>query len=456
MHKFIPLGKQNTGQWQTWLLTLIAATLVACSSGGDDGDGTNPNRAPTANAGGDQNVLEATFVQLAGSGSDPDAGDTLTFSWSQTAGAAVTLSNTSSPSPSFTAPDVAAGNAEVLTFRLTVRDNAGLTDFDDVSIAVQEPAAVVTISGILRYEFPPPQNSCDGLNFAGIQLRPIRQVTVQLLDETGTTVLDTAVSDDSGAYALTANASTNVMLRVRAELKKGGSPSWDVEVRNNVDTEPTPVPLAQRPMYVMDSSVFDSGVTNQTLDMTAETGWSGSGFTGARVAAPFSVLDSIYSAMSLVVAADPTASFAPLDAFWSPDNVSSRGTGTPDENIASGEIGTSFYGGNQLFLLGAEGDDIEEFDDHVIVHEWGHYFEDNFSRSDSIGGSHGIGNQLDMRLAFGEGWATAFSGIALDDPMYCDTFWAGNTLRGFRIDIESGNPGTEGWFNDQYLRQQPV
>jgi hypothetical protein len=95
-----------------------------------------------------------------------------------------------------------------------------------------------------------------------------------------------------------------------------------------------------------------------------------------------------------------------------------------------------------------DGDDIEEFDDHVIVHEWGHYFEDNFSRSDSIGGSHGIGDRLDMRVAFGEGWATALSGIALDNPMYCDTFWAGNTLRGFRIDIESGNPGTEGWFNE--------
>jgi hypothetical protein len=198
----------------------------------------------------------------------------------------------------------------------------------------------------------------------------------------------------------------------------------------------------------MDSSVFDSGVTNQTLNLTAETGWDGTGFTGSRVAAPFSILDAIYSAMSLVAAEDATVRFDPLDAFWSPDNVSSRGTGELDENIASGEIGTSFYFSDQLFLLGREGDDIEEFDDHVIVHEWGHYFEDNFSRSDSIGGAHGVGDQLDMRVAFGEGWATALSGIALDDPNYCDTFWANNALRGFRINIEGGNPGVEGWFNE--------
>ena len=447
MHEFIPLGKQNSGQWKTWLLTAIAATLVACSGSSDDG-GTNPNRAPTASAGGDQNVLETSFVQLAGSGSDPDAGDTLTFNWIQTAGTVATLSSTSVASPSFNAPDVAPGNPEILTFRLIVSDAAGLSASDEVSISVQEPAAVVTISGNLRYEFPPPRTTCDGLNFAGIQLQPIRQVTVQLLDETGMTVLDTTVSDDSGAYSLTANASTNVIVRVRAELKKGGNPSWDVEVRNNVDTDPTPLPLDQRPLYVMDSSVFDSGVMNQTLGLTAETGWDGSSFTGNRVAAPFSILDSIYRAMTLVAVEDPTASFDPLDAFWSPDNVSVRGEGTFDEYVASGEIGTSFYSDDRLFLLGRDGDDIEEFDDHVIVHEWGHYFEDNFSRSDSIGGSHGIGNSLDMRVAFGEGWATALSGMALDNPRYCDTFWSGNTLRGFRIDIESGNPGTEGWFNE--------
>ncbi len=449
MHKYNPLGKLRLGQPKLWLLVGVALTLVACGGGGgSDGGGTPTNRSPVANAGSDQNVLEMSLVQLAGSGSDPDAGDTLTFAWSQTAGTAVTLSSTSSASPSFNAPDVTAGTPEVLTFRLTVSDSAGLSSSDNVLITVQEPAAVVTISGNLRYEFPPPRAACDGLNFNGVLLRPMRQVTVQLLNATGTTVLDTAVSDDNGAYSLSANASTDVIVRVRAELKKSGSPSWDVEVRNNVDTDPNPVPLNQRPLYVMDSSVFDSGVTDQTLDLTAETGWGGSGFTGNRVAAPFSVLDAIYSAMQLIAAQDPTASFDALDAFWSPDNVSSRGSGTIDEDIASGEIGTSFYSADRLFLLGRDGDDIEEFDDHVIVHEWGHYFEDNFSRSDSIGGAHGIGDRLDMRVAFGEGWATALSGIALDNPTYCDTFWSGNTLRGFRIDIESGNTGTEGWFNE--------
>jgi hypothetical protein len=100
-----------------------------------------------------------------------------------------------------------------------------------------------------------------------------------------------------------------------------------------------------------------------------------------------------------------------------------------------------------------DGDDIEEFDDHVIVHEWGHYFEDNFSRSDSIGGQHGFGDRLDARVAFGEGFATALSGMALNNPIYCDTFWSGATLRGFDVRIEdestfSGGVDRAGWYNE--------
>jgi hypothetical protein len=427
------------------LLLVAALTLSACGGGGGD-------RAPTVDAGNDQTVVELSTVQLIGAGSDPDAGDSLSYSWTQTAGTTVTLNNATAATADFMAPDVTAGVPEILDFRLMVTDAAGLSSTDSVSITVQEPATVVTISGNMMYEFPPPFASCDGLDFGSLQIRPIRRATVQLLDDAvPPNVLDSDVTDDAGAYSVTSSASTNVILRVLAE-SKNGSPSWDVEVRNNVvdPADPSPPPLAQRPVYAMDSAPFDSGGLDQTLDLTATTGWDGasSSYTGPRAAAPFAILDAIFSAMELVMATDAGASFAALDAFWSPDNTSTQGAGTPDEQIDSGEIGTSYYSGNQLFLLGMDGDDAEEFDDHVIVHEWGHYFEDNFSRSDSIGGAHTIGDELDMRVAFGEGWATALSGIALNNPSYCDTLWFGGNLSGFEIDIESEGGGTAGWFNE--------
>lgn len=309
------------------------------------------------------------------------------------------------------------------------------------------PLTVVSISGAAQYEFVPANTNCNGLNFNGIQLRPIRRATIELIDAASDAVLDSDVTDDNGGYTLSVDASSNVFLRVRAELKATGAPAWDVEVRDN--TSETQLALAQRPLYVLDGADFNAGTANSIRDITATTGWnaSTSRYAGARAAAPFAVLDAIYTSMRLLLAEDAALAFAPLDAFWSVNN-SPSGSPFPD-GVDSGEIGTSFYqSGSGLFLLGQDGVDTEEFDDHVIAHEWGHYFEDVFSRSDSVGGAHAIGDQLDMRVAFGEGWATALAGMALDDPQYCDTLGAGNQS-GFPINIESpGNIGTPGWYNE--------
>ena len=432
------------------LAVLACAALLAACGGGSDGNGGGAaNVAPVANAGPDRTVVEQSTVSLNGSATDANSGDTLAYAWSQVSGQSVTLSNANRAQASFLAPDVAGGAPQVLGFRLRVTDSAGAADTDDVLITVQEPGAAVTISGVASYEFVPANANCIGLNYGLTAARPIRQATVQVLDAASQAVLGDDTTDDTGRYAITVDAGRNVRLRVRAELKRGGSPSWDVEVRDNVTAAVPPAPLHQRPLYVLDSAAFDSGGVDQVRNLTAATGWGGTSYTGTRAAAPFAVLDAIYSGMQLVLGAQPTANFVPLDAFWSPGNKPVDGSGSFEDNIASGEIGTSFYssGIDSLFLLGQAGSDTEEFDDHVIVHEWGHYFEDVFARSDSIGGSHGPGDRLDMRVAFGEGWATALSGMALGSPRYCDTQGTAQA-NGFEIDIENDAPNPRGWFNE--------
>ncbi len=422
-------------------------SLAACGGGGNKGGGGNT--APTANAGADQTVDELTNVSLTGSGNDAN-GNTLTYSWTQTAGATVTLNNGAMAQANFDAPDVAPDAPETLTFQLTVSDGTVDTT-DSVDILVREPAAMVTVSGTIRYQFVPPNLNCSGLDMNNPVPRSIRGATVQLMDAGSMTEIARTVSDDAGGYSF-ANilANTMVYVQVRAELKRLGQglPSWDVEVRDNVDTSGTPPLLGSRPLYALTGIAFNTGTADVTENLLAATGWDDdvtvNSYTGIRAAAPFSVLDTIYSAMQFILSVEPAAIFPPLDAFWSVNN-----TATIDGDIDLGELGTSFYQPDidSLFLVGDATDDTEEFDDHVIVHEWGHYFEDNFSRSDSIGGSHGVGDRLDPRLAFGEGWATALAGMALGNHLYCDTGVPG-TSDGFGIGAESGSYDARGWYDE--------
>ncbi len=409
--------------------------------------GVGTNSPPVANAGPDQDVAEATLITLDGTASsDPDPADTLTYSWQQTAGATVTLDDATAGQPEFTSPDVAPGVTETLTFELTVNDGTD-TATDTVDVRVTEGMTAVTVSGELTYEFVNPNVDCRGLNFNSIDVRPIRGATVQLVDgNDDNIVLDSTIVDDNGDYAFTnVAASTDVRIRVRAEVKRAGAPGWDVEIRDNTSDIGNPLP--QRPIYVVQWASFNTGVNNTTdADFTATTGWGGSAYTGTRSAAPMAILDQIYSGV-VAITSEPgfeNEVFAPLDVFWSVNNTL---TGTLNED--TGELPSSFYRSNvnQVFLLGDAATDTEEFDDHVTMHEWGHYFEDNLSRSDSIGGPHRIGESSDARLAWSEGWATAIAAIVLNEQQYCDTGAAGTT-GGFGLSTESENRGPQGWMNE--------
>ena len=90
-----------------------------------------PNQAPSADAGADQMVETPATVSLNGSASSDPENDALTYSWSQVSGTAVSLSDSTAVSPSFSAAAVSA--EEELVFALTVSDGA-LSDTDQVSI----------------------------------------------------------------------------------------------------------------------------------------------------------------------------------------------------------------------------------------------------------------------------------------------------------------------------------
>ncbi len=287
-----------------------------------------------------------------------------------------------------------------------------------------------TISGKLTFDQVPHNQSTNGLNHSATVEAPIRGVTVQLLD--GSTVVDTDVSDASGNYSFDAETGTSYRIRIRAELKQSGTQSWDIEVVDNTSSN------AQ---YVLDTSTFTVSSSSETRDINADSGWGGSSYTSTRAAAPFNILDRVYVIIQKLQNVDSNLTLDPLVINWSVNNIPESG------NLATGRIGTSFYTQDQIYLLGAANTDSDEYDGHVIIHEWGHYFEDNNARSDSIGGPHGGGDRLDMRVAFGEGFGNAWSGIITDDPFYRDSFGT-NQSQGFSINVENNNVSNPGWFSE--------
>jgi hypothetical protein len=95
--------------------------------------------------------------------------------------------------------------------------------------------------------------------------------------------------------------------------------------------------------------------------------------------------------------------------------------------------GTSYFSGQdaKIHILGGA-EDTDEYDDPVLLHEYGHYLEFHLSRSDSPGGDHD-GSKTDPRLAWGEGYGTYIGCAIADTPLYIDTTAAGTTANDVRI-----------------------
>ena len=128
------------------VFAVLALSISACSS--DDDDDDDANKAPTSNAGEDQSVAEGTTgVTLDGSGSSDSDGTIEKYAWTlTTSNDDVTLSGEDTATASFTAPDVDADTE--LVFRLTVTDNDGATDTDDVTITVTDSAGGTNVDPV--------------------------------------------------------------------------------------------------------------------------------------------------------------------------------------------------------------------------------------------------------------------------------------------------------------------
>jgi hypothetical protein len=136
---------QSSGNEQA----LVFELTVTDSEGLSDTDScivniSEQNEPPTSLAGSDIKVTSDQIVHLNGTGSMDD-NEIISYSWLQTEGPTVNISDPNSATPEFIPPPVSPKGAS-LTFQLTVTDQGGLKDTDSCIVNVtsqnQPPVAV--------------------------------------------------------------------------------------------------------------------------------------------------------------------------------------------------------------------------------------------------------------------------------------------------------------------------
>jgi hypothetical protein len=281
-------------------------------------------------------------------------------------------------------PEIETGSV-----KLRVRSNG--TDSDPVTLhvlpAVNQP--MQNISGRALYRKIDVTDA--GLDLTHPVMVPVRHARVEVFSRTTLSTVAVSETDEFGRFDVPVPADPTLTVRVLSRLRFS-----NLRVADNTNLSA---------LYAMSADI-DGRQSNSSL-MVIDT---------SRVSGAFNILEMVQRANETVRMADPTIDSPQVTIFWSTKNT--RKTG----NVALGLIGTSFFNvaNNTAYILGDRDVDSDEFDDSVIVHEYGHMLAAKFSRDDSPGGATHLGDILDPRVAWSEGWANFFSSAVRNDPIWRD------------------------------------
>ncbi|MEM9864011.1 MAG: hypothetical protein AAF938_20595 [Myxococcota bacterium] len=252
-------------------------------------------------------------------------------------------------------------------------DEAGAEDArGDLAEDLGAPLPPTTLAGRVTYE----DRIFDDSGFTGeLVVRPSRRTEVSLFS--GTRQVAATLTDDEGRYVFE-GIEDAVNVRARARSHSG---AYVTQVRS------------RRGRIFELTSPWAPGDGALNFDATTEN--LGGAFNIADVSL------NAFDAIARFVEGDaPTLTFA-----WDPGEAWPCG---------------SCYSRN-VVSLGGQPEDTDEYDDDIILHEFGHYFVEHFSADDSPGGPH-RDRQVSPVLAYGEGVAYFFTLFVTGRKTVVDTF----------------------------------
>lgn len=262
------------------------------------------------------------------------------------------------------------------------------------------------VHGTIQYEKIPfkDNNGKPGLQLNSPKTVAVIKAKVELVTSADNKIIGRSVTDASGAYEVPykVNNQTQVFVRVLAD-------SENADVRH-VKKQNTIYSTATKPFLISKGDVRQ--------DHLAGDKDRGSG--------PFNILEAIRLSNELLRKFEPGITIPRIRIYWSTDYVS----GTFFRSVE-----------NVAYINGKRDEDSDEFDDFVLIHEYGHFVMSALCWAEgNVGGPHKSGDMLDPRLAWSEGWANFFACAVLNDPFYVDTY---GRLRGDKhmtLNLDENHP----------------
>jgi hypothetical protein len=283
-------------------------------------------------------------------------------------------------------------------------------DTDSVMVRVLDADGLLTqtLSGRAFYQKVAVTDS--GLDTTQTSMVPIRSARVEVFDKSQQAVVSVSETDANGRFTVAVPNEPDLTIRVWSRLRM-----LDLRVVDNTNGN---LPY---------SISADVDMREPPLDLTL--------YNTDRNSGAFNILEAVERGNDLVLHADPRSILPAFTIFWSVKNTNKSG------NVAAGLVGGTYFNlsAGTAYILGDRATDSDEFDDSVIIHEYAHMLAVKFSRDDSPGSAHVLGDMLDPRVAWSEGFANFFSSAARNDAIYRDSYGP-NGINLLRYDLDDNAP----------------
>lgn len=263
--------------------------------------------------------------------------------------------------------------------------------------ATKKGSQTGNVSGVVRYEDK--EFNINGMT-GDITREPIPSAVVQVIRLFDFTTIATGTTGSDGTFSISISNSgaAGVYLRVLSQ-------SDTIQVQNNA---------TDRAVYAVTTEGIDDSVVQSGITLLASKATVAGG--------AFNIYSTLMRGIEKVKEAETTI---PLSiSYWEPG---SQGTFYDDQE-------------DRIYILGIS-TDPDQYDDAVILHEYGHFLESHFARIDSTGGDHSIAdNTQDIRLSWSEGWGNFFAGVARESSLYVDTNGSGSSIVSYDME-DLSSPG---------------